>query len=389
VAGPAVSPRHDSPVAAHREVLSIVRPPVPLAVPARPRARHRVALIVEPRFSGGTGTAVAAEIRALGGHVDLSVVAIESGMFRGRDVNPKLQAALDACGLDLVWSPPVVRADTVVFHNPSCLKFGHGLSPRISCARAYLVTHENFLRPNGSEGFDVAGCLAQIDAALICGDRSLAPVSTLNRRGVEAWLARHGGRDWAVTGIDWINICDRPLVAPTASPRDRRGRHSRAGLEKFPPLATMLRHFPAHAERCAILGGDSYLADPATQPPHWEVLRFGAADVDEFLSRVDFFVYFTHPNWSESFGRAIVEAIAAGKLVITDTATAASFGGAVVGSDGHDVDAVIAGFVAEPQRYGAFVRQAQGQLARFGPDAFRREVLGRIVGQETVGDALP
>ena len=62
----------------------------------------------------------------------------------------------------------------------------------------------------------------------------------------------------------------------------------------------------------------------------------------DFLSGIDFFVYFTNPNWRESFGRVIAEAIAAGKLVITDPGTAATFGDAVVASDGADVDGIIA-----------------------------------------------
>ena len=80
------------------------------------------------------------------------------------------------------------------------------------------------------------------------------------------------------------------------------------------------------------------------------MLRFGEANVADFLAGIDFFVYFTHPNWRESFGRAIAEAISAGKLVITDPGTAAMFGDAVVASDGGDVDEIVQGFVAEPRR---------------------------------------
>lgn len=388
MAGPVLSDG-PAPAGLAPEPLTFVRPArsVPAALPGA-RARHRLALIVEPRFPGGTSASVAAEIRALAGHVELSVVALETGMFRNRGVNAALQAALEAHGLEMTWSPPVIRADTVVFHNPACLKFDQGLATRISCDRAYVATHENFLRPGGAEGFDVGGSLAQIDAALVCGSRVLAPVSAANRRGVEAWRARTGS-DWAVTPFDWTHICDRPLVPPTASPRDRRGRHSRPGFEKFPPLKAMLRHFPAHAERCAILGGDRYLADGGEVPPHWTVLRFGEADVDDFLAEIDFFVYFTNPAWRESFGRAIAEATAAGKLVITDPGTAQNFGGAVVASDGEDVDEIIAGFVAEPGRYGASVRRAQQQLERFSHEAFRREVLGRALAEEAPRDALP
>lgn len=86
-------------------------------------------------------------------------------------------------------------------------------------------------------------------------------------------------------------------------------------------------------------------------------------------------MYFTNPLWRESFGRAVAEAIAAGKLVITDPATAASFGSAVIASDGSDIDAIIAAHIAAPARYVAFVRAAQASLNRFAPQAFRERVL--------------
>lgn len=343
-------------------------------------------MVIDPRFPGGTSAAAAAEIRALAGRFELSVHALETAMFRGRHVHQGVQQAIDEQGIELDWNPAVVRGDVVVLHNPSCLKFDTSLATRISCDTALIVTHENFLRPNGSEGFDVAACLDRIDQALVCRRRALAPVGAVNRRSVEAWRAQHG-IDWPVAAFDWPNICDPPLIPPTPEPRDRRGRHSRPGFEKFPPLETMLRHFPPHAE-CAILGGDGFLADRETLPDHWRVLRFGEVEVDAFLAGIDFFVYFTHPQWRESFGRVVVEAIAAGKLVITDPGTAESFGDAVVASGGTDVDAIVARYVADPPAYQAFVRHAQATLERFRPAAFEAQVLARLDDLEALDHAL-
>jgi hypothetical protein len=44
---------------------------------------------------------------------------------------------------------------------------------------------------------------------------------------------------------DWINICDFPFAPPTPAPRDRRGRHSRPGFEKFPLPRTWTSAFRA------------------------------------------------------------------------------------------------------------------------------------------------
>ena len=190
-----------------------------------------------------------------------------------------------------------------------------------------------------------------------------------NRASVAAWLGQHPDLGWRLAPDDWPNICDQPFLAPTPTPRDRRGRHSRPGFEKFPPLAALRAQFPAHAERCAILGADTLLLDPESMPPHWQLLRFGAMKVPDFLASIDFFVYFTHPLWRESFGRAIAEAIAAGKLVITDPATAEPFGPGVVADNGDgEIDRIIAAHVADPSRYAAAVRRAQADLAAHRPE---------------------
>ncbi len=296
---------------------SATDPPRPAPRPAGLASRARVALALDPRFAGGTGSAVAAEVRALAGRVDLSVHGIETRMFRGRRVNPALERALDAAGIEIVWNAPVVRADTVIFHNPSCLKFDDHLATRFSCQRGLVVTHENFLRPGGAQGFDVDGCLDLLRRAFVAEEVALAPVSPHNRRGVRAWRAETGA-DWEIADFDWFNICDHPVLPPNPAPRDRRGRHSRPGPEKFPPMETMLEHFPPHAERCVILGADAFLSEAGPIPRHWSLHRFGDLDVGAFLREIDVFVYFTHPLWRESFGRVIAEATAAGKLVITD-----------------------------------------------------------------------
>lgn len=359
---------------------------VRLAAVAAPRSRRRVALLVDARFPGGTASAVAAEIRALAPHVALSVVGLETAMFRDRPVNPAIVRALDETGLRLLDTPPVVRADTIVVHNPSCLKFDTCLKPRLSAARTLVVTHENFLRPGGAEGFDVGHCLRLVADRIAGGERLIAPISAPNRAGVAAWLRAQRPVGWRLAEDDWPNVFDQPFLAPTPAPRDRRGRHSRPGFEKFPPLTSLRAQFPAHAERCAILGADSLLLDPDL-PRHWQLLRFGAVPVAEFLAGIDFFVYFTHPLWRESFGRAIAEAVAAGKLVITDPATAEPFGPGVVGVEADAVDAVVRAHVAEPARYAAAVRRAQADLAAFRPEPVAARLL-RLLEPGEAGHAL-
>ncbi len=362
-----------------------------------------VALVIEARFPGGTSSAVARELAALCALSDRGrlgrprVVAVSSAMFRGRDAAPVLQEACAALGLALEWDPPNVGADLVVVHNPAFLKFQDSLALRIVARRLVVVTHENFTRPGGAESFDVARCLGAIGRASVALERLLAPVSPLNRRSVETWCGAHPetAAPWSLMPRDWFNICDFDLRAPSPAPRDRRGRLSRPGHEKFPPLAALEACFPPHAEKNLILGGDT-LIGLAADHPHWDIRRFRAIEVDEFFEQIDFLVHFTAPTWRESFGRVLAEAIAAGKLVITDAQTARNFPDGAVAARADEVDALIAGFLAAPAEYGARVRAGQAGLARYSQAAFCRffeaTALPRGPGQPSAappGDAPP
>ena len=346
-----------------------------------------MALLVDARYPGGTASAVAAEIRALAPRLNLAVYGIESAMFRDRPVNPAVVVALEEVGQRLLPVPPVIHADTIVFHNPTCLRFDGRLAPRLSAARTVVVTHENFLRPGGCEGFDVTHCLGLIADRVAGGEMILAPVSAGNRSSVAAWLARTPGCGWRLAPDDWPNICDQPMLPPTANPRDRRGRHSRPGFEKFPSLAAMQAQFPPHAERCAILGADTLLRERERLPSHWELLPFGSVKVADFLASIDFFVYFTHPLWRESFGRAMAEAIAAGKLVITDPAAAEPFGPGVIADDGSKIDRIVAQHVADPGRYAAAVRRAQTDLEGYAPASVTARLL-QLIELEMVANVV-
>ncbi len=287
-------------------------------------------------------------------------------MFPDKPVNPVLKQSMDQLGLQIIWDNPVISADIIIFHNPSFLKFNKSFDPKLVCQNLIVVTHENFLSPLGTLGFDITGCLEKIEAQTLCAGAYLAPVSDYNRQTVVDWLPPFS--NWNVLPENWFNICDFEFQAPTAKPTDRRGRHSRPGFEKFPDRNTMEVLFPAHADSNTILGADAFSSDQI--PPHWTLHNFRTVSVDKFLDQIDFFVYFTHPTWRESFGRVIAEATASGKLVITDPETAKIFGEGVVGTTPENVDQVISELIAAPKDYQKRVKQAQKQLKRFGAEAF-------------------
>ncbi|WP_295311942.1 hypothetical protein [Roseobacter sp.] len=339
-----------------------------------------IAYVTDPRFPGGTSSAIAAELAAISDMVRPAVYGLSTAMFRDREDAPVLTDALAALNLTLIRDPEEIAADIVIFHNPACLKFQNTPGTRIIARHLIVVTHENFLRPGGHEAFDVANCLDQIAGASVALTRSLAPVSDANRSTVSDWMDRHpAGARWQQTQDNWPNICDFDLIAPTARPADRRGRHSRPGFEKFPSRETMDLCFPSDAASSVILGAD-HLADDPDRPPHWTLIPFQGLSVAQYFDMIDFMVYYTAPTWHESFGRVLAEAIAAGKIVITDPGTAQTFQGGVKAATPDEVSDIIAGYIADPDRYQADVRAGQRSLDAFSAAAFRRmfsDVLSR------------
>ncbi|MEM6890299.1 MAG: hypothetical protein AAF636_19515 [Pseudomonadota bacterium] len=342
--------------------------------------RLSVAYVLDPRFPGGTSSAVAAELEVICGVATVSVHGLETKMFKGRRAAPQLRDVLRRKKLPLFWDSAEIAADIVIFHNPSCLKFQDYLATRIIARHLIVVTHENFLRPGGELGFDVGKCLSLISACSIVLQRSLAPVSAWNRKTVRTWLRDSGtAADWSVLTRDWFNICSFVLRRPNPEPSDRRGRHSRPGFEKFPDRSVMNQCFPRTAKSNVILGADSLLRRKNV-PAHWSLYPFGRLTVDQFFERIDFFVYFTAPTWRESFGRVIAEAIAAGKVVITDCETARPFSGGALEATPKDVNSIISEYVAKPELYKMQVDLAQKKLKQFSADKFQRQ-FSRIADQ--------
>jgi len=332
--------------------------------------RPSITYVLDPRFPGGTSSAVAAELDVVAGFGQVAVHALSTSMFKGQIAAPQLQEVLTRLDVPLIWDAKEIAADIVIFHNPSCLRSQQTLDVKILTPHLVVVAHENFLRPGGAESFDVATCLDMIDHCAFASKRTLAPISAWNRKTIADWQEKRGPLDrWSVLDVDWFNICDFPLVDPVETPRDRRGRHSRPGIEKFPQQHVMEQCFPAHAEANVLLGADAFMNDPLT-PPHWDLHPFRSLSLDAYFEMIDFMIYFTAPTLRESFGRVLAEGVAAGKIVISDPETASVFGGAVQAAAPQDVNEIIQSYIADPSTYRSDIRAAQRALEQFSPSAF-------------------
>ncbi len=87
------------------------------------------------------------------------------------------------------------------------------------------------------------------------------------------------------------------------------GRHSRDVEDKFAP--DELAFVASQPYSFRYLGG-TILARQASAPQNLTILPNGTITPEAFLNSISCFFYRTHPAWTESYGRVVIEAMAAG-----------------------------------------------------------------------------
>lgn len=155
----------------------------------------------------------------------------------------------------------------------------------------------------------------------------------------------------------WPGFIDIDRFTPREPDFGRKpvlGRHSRHAVLKWPDDVTTISKVYASNDLydVRVLGGvDSLPAKTRTVVEgSCEVLPFGAEPPEDFLAGLDFWAYFHSKKLTESFGMSIVEAMAAGVVVILPTYMRENFGSAAVYAEPHEVRGRSCGGVVERSR---------------------------------------
>lgn len=287
-----------------------------------------VVVVADPRFPGGTSTAIAAEIEAQArAGYRTGLISIKGPLLKyPHPIHPQLRQMIDDGQCALLDPETPVSAGLILLHHPQIL---HNLPTRhlrIDAEHTRLVVHQPLADADGKPFYD----WRRIDRnaeALLGRPVTWSPVGPV----VRAQLEQLGERP-LIAATNWHNVLDPeawqpgPGRAPSCVPVI--GRHSRPDPLKWPATREeVLQVYPDAADlNVRMLGIDAALMGQlAPIPANWEVLPFSNEGVASFLRSLGVYVYFHHPRWLEAFGRSVIEAMATGLPTILPHYFAALF----------------------------------------------------------------
>lgn len=157
----------------------------------------------------------------------------------------------------------------------------------------------------------------------------------------------------------WPGIIDTEVFSPAASKsigigKPIIGRHSRDSVLKWPDADADLKTiYIGSGFDTRILGGVESVAPRLTTQERNSitVYEFGTMAAQDFLSELDFWVYFPSERQVESFGMATLEALACGLVVILPYNMESTFGEAAIYTTPSQVPAVVQKYWNDPVLY--------------------------------------
>ncbi|NED97160.1 glycosyl transferase [Phytoactinopolyspora alkaliphila] len=340
------------------------------------------------RFAGGTSHSIAEEVKAQHAagystglvHVNGPLVA------KVCPINPQITNEVELGHAELLVRRDPIRAGVVVIRHPAVLQDAARQLPEIEADHVVIVANAAPHDIDGHEHYQPE-LVSEVARRQFGPEPLWAPIGPQVRAAIGSRVPQGSLLD-----SDWVNVIDVDAWAVERDgwhdDRPVVGRHSRSSPQKWPSDAETLRAvYPVDGSWIVrILGG----AEPAEAllgelPPTWEVHDFGAMSPHEFLSGLDFFVYYHDPKWVEAFGRTILEAVASGIPAVIPPHFESLFGPAAVYAEPRDVRRVVDDLFADRAAYDAHVAQAKQQVrSRFGYEAHITR-LTQLIGAPAAG----
>lgn len=330
-----------------------------------------VAIVSDFRLPGGTTASIAEETRAQ------SAAGISTALIHAQSqitttvtgFSQHIMGVADLPRVHIVSARAALHARLVIVRHPTVIQTSATAFPRLTADQVVLVANHPAVDADGTWQYDVAAA----DAAAQRFFHQVpewAPISPV----VRASITEQPAPEVRLAEQDWVNVFGRELVTTprTGFVADRPviGRHSRPQKEKWPDTAeAILSAYPEDPTyRVEVLGGADVPGEILGRIPQaWSVAPFGAEAPADFLQRIDFWVYAHHPQWREAYGRAIMEALAAGCLVVLPEYLQEIYGDAACYAEPSEIKAVVDRFWRNPQAFVEQSRRGQQFAVDHGP----------------------
>lgn len=343
---------------------------------ARPGTRRHFDVIIasEFRLKGGSNLSNLEEIRAMKA-AGLKVGLVQMSRYEldvRRPIRQLIVDEVDGAQVEFLVYGEEVSCDLLLVRYPPVLQDRQKWLPSIEAAAVKVIVNQPPMSdygPGAERRYEIARCAAHL-RELVDRDALWHPIGP----AVRAALHEHHAAELSAIDLseeDWVNIIDvgmwRREKRPERGPRIRIGRHSRDHAMKWPgDRATLSSIYPEDGpyEVCVMGGAEVPARILGGLPGNWRVLNFDAVPVREFLAGLDVFVYFTHPDWVEAFGRVVIEAMAVGVPVIVPESYRALLGEAALYAGSNGVRAQVDRLMEDEAFYQSQVDRAQAYVGR-------------------------
>lgn len=322
-----------------------------------------IIVVTDPRFQGGTSSAVAAEIEAASqAGYQIGFLAYEAGNLRQPlPFNGRLARLIAQGKVEHITPGTQTDCTLAILHNPFVAELLPLEALGIRAEQRLAVLHHPPLDAFGRPYFDF-DAVQQNAQEILAGPVQWVPVGPNARLASEQSLNAPD-----LLAADWTNVIDfdawYQMPDRKAGKGVTIGRHSRTDLRKFP--ATRAAFAQIYGERSDVqvdmLGCPPELAK-MLQPVHpsWKLRPFGDIEVGKYLDGLDAFVYYHREDWVEAFGYTVLEAMARGVPCVLPETLRPCFGdAAAIAPPEHALDTAL-GLIENP-----------GQIIETGHDFVR------------------